>query len=248
MRTGFYLYRRTCSSSYETVTNNSIIYSFEQCQYQCQEMVLGCVYNGSNSSAMWEQPNSSISSGTFRLTLCLCDGENYAEGTPAGTCNDCYSSYNEGVYRCVLNSAIESNISFLQFTHKIYSTTNHYEGMCQTPKSSMPTPTVTLSSRSMDDCPTVCSLQETPCTNVPIISSSLSSSISSSCPSTVAEQISTTPLLTISSSCPSTVAEQISTTPHYAGIGLLVATNLITIILLISSCVYISSQRKKSKL
>ncbi|XP_019855789.1 PREDICTED: uncharacterized protein LOC109584478 isoform X2 [Amphimedon queenslandica] len=38
-----------------------------------------------------------------------------------------------------------------------------------------------------------------------------------------------------------------STVPHYAGIGLLVATNLLTIIALISSCVYIFCQRKKSK-
>ena len=41
---------------------------------------------------------------------------------------------------------------------------------------------------------------------------------------------------------------QSSTVPHYTGIGLLVATNLLTIIALISSCVYIFCQRKKSKL
>ena len=41
---------------------------------------------------------------------------------------------------------------------------------------------------------------------------------------------------------------QSSTAPHYTGIGLLVATNLLTIIVLISSCVYIFCQRKKSKL
>uniref|UniRef100_A0A1X7U7C7 Uncharacterized protein n=1 Tax=Amphimedon queenslandica TaxID=400682 RepID=A0A1X7U7C7_AMPQE len=38
-----------------------------------------------------------------------------------------------------------------------------------------------------------------------------------------------------------------STVPHYTGIGLLVATNLLTVIALISSCVYIFCQRKKSK-
>uniref|UniRef100_A0A1X7TAM5 Uncharacterized protein n=1 Tax=Amphimedon queenslandica TaxID=400682 RepID=A0A1X7TAM5_AMPQE len=51
----------------------------------------------------------------------------------------------------------------------------------------------------------------------------------------------------LTSSTISTVSPAQLTVPHYTGIGLLVATNLLTIIALISSCVYIFCQRKKSK-
>lgn len=158
---------------------------------------------------------------------------------------------------CTITQTGMGVVNTLQFIHNVNEICTPLS-LAPTTSPTAPSALPTAASCLMEDCSTVCGLmQETPLSylNMSSIlsvstSSSLSSSISSSCASTVTEQqVSTTPLLTISSSCSSTVAsEQVSTTPYYAGIGLLVATNLITIILLISSCVYIFSQRKKSKL
>ena len=235
------------------IMNDSTIYSCGSCGSHQRPIVVQCVA-ASQAYTSWVLPQSS-SYGT--VELCLCSHVN--SGTGAAI-SDCQSSSMEGVYTCTMtqtgNNGVETN-STLQFIHNVIEIC---APLLLTPTSPItPSASPTAASFLMEDCSTVCGLmQETPLSylNMSSIlsvstSSSLLSSISSSCSSTVTEQqvSSTTPLLTISSSCSSTVTEQqVSTTPYYAGIGLLVATNLITIILLISSCVYISSQRKKSKL
>ena len=257
--TEFELYKRTsCSSNDIMIMNNSTIYSCSHCGSQCP-IVVWCVATDGPSpitvDLMWNLPSNTWSLGTVELCLC-----SYVHLSDSNDISSCQSSNMEGVYTCNMTqtngNAGHTSSSTLQFIHNVNE-------VC-TPLSSTPTTSAIAPSASptaasclMEDCSTVCLMQETPLSYLNMssmlsvsISSSLSSSISSSCSSTVTEQVSsTTPLLTISSSCSSTVAsEQVSTTPYYAGIGLLVATNLITIILLISSCVYISSQRKKSKL
>uniref|UniRef100_A0A1X7U7P4 Uncharacterized protein n=1 Tax=Amphimedon queenslandica TaxID=400682 RepID=A0A1X7U7P4_AMPQE len=66
-------------------------------------------------------------------------------------------------------------------------------------------------------------------------------------PTTMHESIASSLSFASPSSSMISPVQSSSTVPHYAGIGLLVATNLLTIIALISSCVYIFCQRKKSK-
>ena len=257
--TEFELYKRTsCSSNDIMIMNNSTIYSCSHCGSQCP-IVVWCVATDGPSpitvDLMWNLPSNTWSLGTVELCLC-----SHVAGDAV---SNCQSSSMEGVYTCTMtqtggnNAGDTSSSSILQFIHNVNEVCTPHS-LTPTTSPTAPSASPTAASCLMEDCSTVCLMQETPLSYLNMssilslsISSSLLSSISSSCSSTVTEQqvSSTTPLLTISSSCSSTVAsEQVSTTPYYAGIGLLVATNLITIILLISSCVYISSQRKKSKL
>ena len=210
----------------------------------------------SGAGAVWHMPltptNVTCAISLPSKVLCFCTQvDNCTRWSPTNSnCEEvfyCQYDYqmmqNEGSYNWQTQT--------LSFTYSVYGN-NGIDNPTKTQESLPLSPLQVITTSSLMECS--CSLQETPCSNLLSIlslsiSSSLSSSISSSCSSTMTEQVSsTTPLLTISSSCSSTVTEQVSTTPYYAGIGLLVATNLITIILLISSCVYIFSQRKKSKL
>ena len=214
------------------IMNDSSIYSCGHCgSHQCP-IVVWCVAAG-QADTSWVLPQSS-SYGT--VELCLCSHVHASENIGAGAGTNCQSSSMEGVYTCTMTQTGDNGVktnSTLQFIHEVCTPLS----LTPTTSPTAPSASPTAASCLMEDCSTVCLVQETPLSYLNMssilslsISSSLSSSISSSCSSTGTEQ-------------------QVSgTTPYYAGIGLLVATNLITIILLISSCVYISSQRKKSKL
>ena len=199
----------------------------------------GGMANTEAGAAVWHMPltptNVTCAISLSSKVLCFCtQTDNCTSWSPANSnCEEvfyCQYDYqmmqNEGSYIWQTQT--------LSFTYSVYGIDN--PAKTQEPLS-LPTAQLITTTSCLMDCPsTTCSLQETPNSNsssimLMSILSSLSSSISSSCSSTVTEQ-------------------QVSsiTTPYYAGIGLLVATNLITIILLISSCVYIFSQRKKSKL
>ena len=183
-----------------------------------------------------------IVNSTLSNSFCFCGRNNGMSESMPGT-NNCSSfpkAYG-GIFKCVISYSNVLGSSgateTLLFTHSVYTTSN------DTKQTQMPTSLFVTSMLSFFSSTSSSTILLGQTTATPLLT------ISSSCSSTVTEQqVSTTPL-TISSSCSLTVAsEQVSTTPYYTGIGLLVATNLITIILLISSCVYISSQRKKSKL
>ena len=193
-------------------------------------------YNAPPVEWLMPQILTNVTSAPLSKLLCFCtvyrmDSQIMYSCTDWHACNpNC-----EEVFMCqyfeMMAGSSEMQTHTLSFTHSVYGMNN--AAKTQEPLS-LPTSQLITTTSCLMECPsTTCSLQETPNSNLSsIMSMSILSSLSSS----------------ISSSCSSTVTEQVSTTPHYAGIGLLVATNLITIILLISSCVYISSQRKKSKL
>ena len=238
--TDSHIYKEYFYTELDIVDNESSFYTCDHCEPQCVEehIAFWCLrgkIRGSsdthiiidyNAKATWYFPEapqeSMIVNSTLSNSFCFCDRNNGMSESKPGT-NNCSSfpkAYG-GTFKCVVSySNMGSSGAItetLLFTHSVYTTSN------DTKQTQMPTSSFVTSMLS-------------------ILSSTSSSTI-------LLGQTTATPLLTISSSCPSTVTEQVSSTiPYYAGIGLLVATNLITIILLISSCIYISSQRKKSKL
>ena len=237
----FQLYKKTSCvtpTPYDTFQNNSFLYSCAYCGSHCP-IVVWCVAMNQAYTVEWVLPQSS-SYGTVELCLCTSNAN--------GITGSCQSSSMEGVYTCTITQAVMDVVNTLQFIYNVIEICTPLS-LTLTASPTAPSASPTAASCLMEDCSTVCSLmQETPLSYLNM-SSILSVSTSSSLLSSILSlSISSSLSSSISSSCPSTVTEQVSTTPHYAGIGLLVATNLITIILLISSCVYIFSQRKKSKL
>ncbi|XP_019860692.1 PREDICTED: putative GPI-anchored protein pfl2 [Amphimedon queenslandica] len=157
----------------------------------------------------------------------------------------CYSN-KEGVHKCIQDGGSNGSTSVsstLQFRHSI-SSLNSNE-MCSTQ--------MTVTQTSCTATSTVTMQKESS-----LVSSSLISNIKYSTTSSMSSpdflsstltlsSLSTSSAFSISVSTTVSPVQLLSTVPHYAGIGLLVATNLLTIIALISSCVYIFCQRKKSK-
>ena len=255
--TDSHIYKEYFNTELDTVDNESSLYTCDHCEPQCAEeyTAFWCLRGKNdsgdthividyNAKATWffsEAPQESmIVNSTLSNSFCFCDQNNGVTGT--ANCSSFPKTYG-GTFKCVITYSSMMGPSYatvtetLLFTHSVYATSN------DTKQTQMPTSLFVTSMLSFFSSTSSSTILLGQTTATPLLT------ISSSCSSTVTEQqVSTTPLLTISSSCSSTVAEQVSTTPHYAGIGLLVVTNLITIILLISSCVYISSQRKKSKL
>ena len=237
----------------EIVGNKSVLYTCDHCKPQCagKETTFWCLRvqsseaNGyvidDEAKATWNLPNETLTNlnSTPSDPFCFC-----VQNVGFTNCSSFPKTYG-GTFKCVITyssmmgSSDATVTETLLFTHSVYTTSD------DTKQTQMPTSSFVTSMLSIFSSTSSSTILLGQTTTTPLLT------ISSLCSSTVTEQqvSSTTPLLTISSSCSSTVAsEQVSTTPYYAGIGLLVATNLITIILLISSCVYISSQRKKSKL
>ena len=231
--TDSHIYKEYFHTDFDIVDNESSLHTCDHCEPQCVEehIAFWCLrgkYDGGtliidyNAKATWyflEAPSESmIVNSTLSNSFCFCD-----QNDAVTNCSSFPKTYG-GTFKCVItysNMMGSSDVTVtetLLFTHSVYTTSD------DTKQTQMPTSLFVTSMLS-------------------ILSSTSSSTI-------LLGQTTATPLLTISSSCSSTVTEQqvSGTTPYYAGIGLLVATNLITIILLISSCVYISSQRKKSKL
>ena len=255
---GFNLYKRnSCSgSSYDKVQNDFTFYSVGHNESLCNMAVLWCVSNASAGSMLeWDLSNSTLSSGAIKL--CLCTYNNYMTG--------CYRARNEGVFKCIQSSnGGGTNISStLQFTHSVYNVSSNEICTIQT---SLMTVTETPHFTLIQTMSSKIELEKTsssvsPSANIEKLSAVPSLSLSSLALSSASyttiecsiENFSTISLLPTSSySTSSTVSpvsvQSSSTVPHYAGIGLLVATNLLTLIALISSCVYIFCQRKKSKL
>ena len=232
---------------YKKLQNNSIVHSFVDNESQCSRTIW-CVSNSSNSTLRWHLPTSNSSSETIKLCLCT-----YINGGANNVhLQGCYSN-KEGVHQCIQSNDNSNVSSTLQFTHSIYNL--NINEICSTQISVTQTSCTTTSTVIMEkNCSTVSS-------SLILKESSTSSSMSSpdflSCTSTLSSSYTLLSLLasstssTLVASSPvqsSTVSPIQSTVPHYTGIGLLVATNLLTIIALISSCVYIFCQRKKSKL
>ena len=222
--------RNSCSfgPSYRMLENNSIVYSFVHNESLCNIAVVWCVLpNGASGTLKWHLPiNHNSSSGT--IEFCLCTYDTSMQGNK------------EGVYQCIWSTDDDPSIvSTLQFTNSIYNLNSI--DLCSTQVTFAETSCTTISTVDV----------QKDCSSFSIINECLTSVHSMSDLSSSSTAMSITISTTVHSSTSSTVlpvSVQSSTLPHYAGIGLLVATNLLTLIALISSCVYIFCQRKKSKL
>ena len=233
--TDSHIYKEYFYTELDIVDNESSFYTCDHCEPQCVEehIAFWCLrgkIRGSsdthiiidyNAKATWYFPEAPQESMIVNSTLSnsFC----FCDRNDALTnCSSFPKTYG-GTFKCVITYSNMMGSSDVTVTETLLFTHSVYTTSDDTKQTQMPTSLFVTSMLS-------------------ILSSISSSTI-------LLGQTTATPLLTISSSCSSTVTEQqVSTTPYYAGIGLLIVTNLITIILLISSCVYISSQRKKSKL
>ena len=207
----------------------------------CDIAVLWCVPNSGTAHTEWKVLNST-SSGSMKLRLC-------AHSFSVNCYNCCSSSNDEGVYQCVQSYTYGSGVSStLQFTHSVYNLNSE---ICPTQSSSVTqTPYLTSTiDHELKESSVYSSSNTKVDSSVFLVSNLLYSSYTSvlSSPYSAAidcsiEKCSANSLLStfssISLSKVPPVPIQSSTVPHYTGIGLLVATNLLTIIALISSCVY----------
>ena len=180
-----------------------------------------------NVSVEWIEPTPSQASPQYLSSqvnhqLCLCNGTIYT--------SQCNSSSEEGVYKCIIKG---SNVTeTLQFTYSVYkintvpstSTTSAPENNVIITSSSYQTmkPSTTLSTIIATTTTTTKTTTNSPSIDT---SCSLSSLHVTACPS----------------------SNQDSTIPYYGGIGLLAITNLLTLIVLVTSCVYIIHSKKQTK-
>ena len=259
----------------ENISNESTIYHCDHCEPECSinceqmpsrcaSTALWCIRSIPKNSSMeesidfsidynvtveWIEPSPSqkypqYSSSSTNHQLCLCSISN---GAP------CNSSSEEGVYKCIIKGDIVTET--LQFTYSMYKLTS----TSSTPGNNV---TITSSSYQTIEVSTTASLSietttETSAgTSIISTTSTRTSVIISTETATVLTETtiasphytsSDTPSSLHSTMCSSTVKDQVSTIPHYAGIGLLLATNLLTLIVLVTSCVYIKHTKKQTK-
>ncbi|XP_019855785.1 PREDICTED: uncharacterized protein LOC109584476 [Amphimedon queenslandica] len=135
----------------------------------------------------------------------------------------CNSSSDEGVYKCIIKGS--DVIETLQFTYSVYKLTT-------VPSTSAPGNNVIITSsrrtiKASTTLPTIIATTAKTTTNIPSIDTPCSLD-----------------LLHVTA-CPS--SNQNSTLPYYSGIGLLLTTNLVTFIVLVTGCVYIIYSKKQTK-
>ncbi|XP_019862705.1 PREDICTED: uncharacterized protein LOC109591403, partial [Amphimedon queenslandica] len=218
----FVMYKKTClESQYMSLDNDSTLFTCEMCEHQC--MVLWCV----------SSYQSSYDNGQFTMTYTVAESDvaTWIKPSPSAM------PLPVMMYLCTHNSSAMNCMSYSGYSGAYKCV--HNDGN-ETLKFELDVPTTTVISTiitSTMPC-SIKSLHEvTTCSNFLYTSMLQHESIASSLSLFVSPSTSTTV----------SPVQSPSTLPHYTGIGLLVATNLLTIIALISSCVYIFCQRKKSK-
>ena len=217
----------------------------EKTPSRCGSTELGCIRSILKNSSMenstdyaldsdvsveWIEPTPSLGNpqnlSSTNHQLCLCTG--------ASQCN---SSSEEGVYKCIIKgSNVTETLQFTYLVYKINSTStcsgNNYITITSSSSSYRTfqvSKTITLLSTET----TVIMAKTTETITTTMVNNS-SSVTSFSLHSTT----------TCSSS---SVNDQDSTIPYYGGIGLLAITNLLTLIVLVTSCVYIIHSKKQTK-
>uniref|UniRef100_A0A1X7U890 Ig-like domain-containing protein n=1 Tax=Amphimedon queenslandica TaxID=400682 RepID=A0A1X7U890_AMPQE len=195
-----------------------------------------------NVSVEWIEPTPTLASPPYLSSqvnhqLCLC-----SSSTGATQCN---SSSDEGVYRCIIKGSDVTET--LQFTYSVYqltssSTCSGNSYVIITPSSSYQTlkaPTTALLSKETTTASKIIATRTT-------ISSTTETTTETTTTTTVNNFSSVTSVSSSSlnsTTCPSSVKDQNSTIPHYGGIGLLATTNLLTLIVLVTSCVALGRSR-----
>uniref|UniRef100_A0A1X7U842 Uncharacterized protein n=1 Tax=Amphimedon queenslandica TaxID=400682 RepID=A0A1X7U842_AMPQE len=187
----------------------------------------GIIFDNSVSFE-WIEPSPTLASLPYLSSqvnhqLCLC-----SLNTGVTQCN---SSSEEGVYRCIIKGSDVTET--LQFTYSVYKLITVPTSTSTTSAPGNNIITSSSSYQTMKVSTTTLLSTETTTTTTTVNNFSSVTSVSSSSLS--------------STTCPSSVKDQNSTLLHYGGIGLLATTNLLTFIVLVTSCVYIIHSKKQTK-
>ena len=216
----------------------------EKTPSRCGSTELGCIRSILKNSSMENSTDyaldNDVSVEWIEPTPSLGNPQYLSSSTNHQLClSQCNSSSEEGVYKCIIKG---SNVTeTLQFTYSVYkiNSTSTCSG------NNYITITSSSSSYRTFQVSKTITLLSTETTATSIIMAKTTETITTT-------MVNNSSLVTSfslhSTTCSSSsVNDQDSTIPYYGGIGLLAITNLLTLILLVTSCVYIIHSKKQTK-